>query len=156
MIRVEGSKGMAVQFAKCCNPMPGHPVLGYVTKSHAVTIHRADCKSFAKSHRDPARVLQTSWEGEDILETSVRVIIGARPNVLADITNALRPMNTDIISAQYGPLDTEKGQFDFVFVADEQKSIDQVMRTLRTVSGVSHVTQLRVHQRPVQRLAETG
>lgn len=53
LIRVDGKKGLAVEFAKCCEAMPGHKVIGYVTRTPGISIHRADCKSFAKSNRDP-------------------------------------------------------------------------------------------------------
>ncbi len=43
LVRVQGNKGIAVQFAKCCNPMPGHPIIGYITKSPGITVHRAEC-----------------------------------------------------------------------------------------------------------------
>ena len=72
--------------------MPGHALIGYITKYAGLTVHRADCKSFAKSNRDAARVIEASWEGEGLYETHFRVTIGQRPNVLSDLTNALRPI----------------------------------------------------------------
>ena len=139
LIRIQGAKGMEVQFAKCCNPMPGHSIVGYVTRNPGLTVHRMDCGIFQRTNRDAKRIVDASWEGEGVLETSMRVIIGPRPNVLADITNALRPMNIDIISANYGPRDDGKGYFDFMFEVADQRSIDAVMRTLRTVSGITSI-----------------
>lgn len=156
LIRIEGAKNMAVQFAKCCDPMPGQPILGYITKAHGITVHRADCRTFIKSTRNISRVLEASWEGEGVFETTMHVVIGSRPNVLADITNALRPMNIDVTRAQYGPGENGKSHFDFVFEASDQKVIDLVVRTLRGVSGVSAVTQVAMRERPAHRLAEAG
>jgi len=139
MIRIQGAKGMAANFAKCCNPMPGHPVIGYVTKIPGITIHRADCRNFMNTKRDPDRIVEASWEGDEHFETGMRVTIGQRPNVLADITNAIRPMNISITRAQFVPGETGKSYFDFVFETAEEASIERVARTIRTVAGVSNV-----------------
>ncbi|MBI2434320.1 MAG: bifunctional (p)ppGpp synthetase/guanosine-3',5'-bis(diphosphate) 3'-pyrophosphohydrolase [Candidatus Hydrogenedentes bacterium] len=156
MICIDGAKGLAVQFGKCCNAMPGHAVIGYVTKSMAVTVHRADCKSFANTYRDAARVVPASWEGDQVLETAVRVVTGPRPNVLADITNALRPMNIEILRAQYGPGDNGSSHFDFVFEAPDHETIERVCRTLGTLNGISQVTQLDVRGHAPRELAVAG
>ncbi len=148
LIRIQGAKGMAVQFAKCCDPMPGHAIVGYVTRNPGLSVHRAECSVFARMNRDPKRTVEASWEGEGVLQTAMRVIIGPRPNVLADITNALRPMNIDIISANYGPRDDGKGYFDFMFEVPDQRIIDSVMRTLRTVPGLSSIKLLWTREQP--------
>jgi GTP pyrophosphokinase len=153
LIRIEGSKGMLVQFGKCCNPMPGHSILGYVTRNPGITVHRVDCRSFMNTARDPKRIVDASWEGEGIFETSMRVTIGPRPNVLADMTNALRPLNIEIINAQYGPGDDGWGLFEFIFEVADQRVIEAVIRTLRTVAGVTQVAQVSVRERSAQRLA---
>lgn len=156
MIRIEGAKGMSVQFAKCCHPMPGHGIVGYVTKNPGITVHRIECRSFAKSARDPSRIVEASWEGEGILETTMRVIVGPRPNVLADITNALRPMNIDIVRAQYGPADNGKSQLDFTFQVADHKAIDQAERALRALPGVAQVTSIDTRERPLRAMAAAG
>jgi GTP pyrophosphokinase len=142
LIRIEGSKGIAVQFAKCCRPMPGHAVIGYVTKSPGITIHRADCRNFANTKRDPARIIEASWDGEEHYEMGMRVTTGQRPNMLADITNAIRPMNISITRAQFVPGENGRSIFEFVFEAPDRESIARVAATIRTVSGVVEVNHL--------------
>jgi GTP pyrophosphokinase len=139
LIRIEGSKGIAVQFAKCCRPMPGHAVIGYVTKSPGITIHRADCRNFANTQRDPSRIIEASWDGEEHVETGMRVTTGQRPNMLADITNAIRPMNISITQAQFTPGANGKSLFEFIFEAPDRDSVARVAATIRTVPGVVEV-----------------
>jgi GTP pyrophosphokinase len=139
LVRIEGKKGTAVQFAKCCNPMPGHAILGYATRSTGITVHRMDCRNFSKTKRDPKRTIEAAWEGEGLFQTGMRVVIGQRPNVLADITNAIRPMNIDIIKANYRPGKNGRSQFEFVFDISDKESIDRVAGTIRTVAGVIEV-----------------
>lgn len=142
LIRVEGAKGVEVQFGKCCDPMPGHAVIGYITKNPGITIHRGDCKAFTKTVRDPQRLVEASWDGDVRVEAAVRVTMGARPNVLADITNAMRPMNVDIVQGQYFPGEDGRSYFEFVFDAASKDGAERVIRALRNVSGVTEVTQV--------------
>jgi len=135
LLRVDGEGGYDVKFAKCCHPMPGHAVVAYVTKV-GTSVHRADCKSFAKSKPDPDRIHAASWEGDDEFETTVRVVVGARPNVLADITAVLRPINVDIVRAEYGPGDLGHSHFDFTFRTSDNSQMPRIERALHTVSGV--------------------
>jgi GTP pyrophosphokinase len=136
MITVEGVDGIVVHFARCCNPMPGHPVIAYTTRVHGVTIHRSDCPNFSRTDRDPDRILAARWAGEKHEEVAMRVEAGQRPNILADITNAMRPLNVSITRAHYVPGDNGKSTFEFVFEAPDRESIGQVERNIRNVAGV--------------------
>lgn len=142
LIRIDGKRGIQVQFAKCCNPMPGHPVIGYVTKSPGLTVHRADCKTFEKNSRDEARIMSAAWAGDRGDEVTFRVVIGPRPNVLADITAALRPTNVEILRAHFAPGENGKSFFDFMFETNDPAQINRVERMLRNVSGVTEVRDL--------------
>src|SRR5690606_25164475 len=134
LIRVEGAKGMAVQFGKCCNPMPGHQVIGYITKTPGISIHRADCRGFAKMDKDPSRIIEATWEGEGNFQTGMRITIKSRPNDLADITDAMRPMNVDIRGAQYRAGKNGSNYFELIFETAERQNVDRIQRKLQTVS----------------------
>lgn len=140
LVRIEGDKGLTVQFAKCCNPMPGHALIGYITKNTGITVHRADCKSFAKSSRDATRIVEASWEGEGLYETTIRVSVGQRPNVLSDLMNALRPLNIDIERADYHVEEGGAGDFRFTVHTSGKSTINRIVRALNTVNGVQEVT----------------
>jgi GTP pyrophosphokinase len=146
LIRVQGEKGLAVQFPKCCNPMPGHRVVGYVTRYTGITIHRAKCGYFARMKPDPGRVIKVWWEGEGQFEIGVRVIISPRPNILADITEAIRPLVIEMTSARFEPGKNGESDFQFVFNTTDQTSVDQVKRTIHTVAGVKGISTLFVRE----------
>lgn len=156
LIRIDGKRKLNVSFAKCCDPMPGDDVIAYVTRARAVTVHRADCRGLAQNRRDPKRVHAATWEGEELYKTAVRVVIGPRPNVLADITNALRPMNVDIQQATYALSSAGRGVFDFLFETTDPSTIERVLRALRTVGGVSDVTTLDSRDPVSKRYANAG
>jgi GTP pyrophosphokinase len=139
LIRVEGAKGMAVQFGKCCNPMPGSQVVGYITKTPGISIHTQDCRGFAKMQKDPSRIIDATWEGEGNFQTGMRITVKSRPNDLADITDAMRPMNVDIRGAQYRAGKNGANSFEVIFETTERQNVERLQRKLLTVSGVSQV-----------------
>ena len=152
LIRVGGAKNLVVQFAKCCDPMPGHAVVAYITKMPGITVHRADCKNFVNTPRDAERVVSAAWEGEGQMEAALRVILGQRPDVLPDLMEALRPLNIEILKAGFGPDKAGKYRFDFAFRVQDERTLGVVKRTLGSVSGVTEVARLRVdnvEERPV-------
>ncbi len=147
MIRVEGGKGIEVQFGKCCNPMPGEAVLGYVTLNSGITVHRIDCKNFASTLRDKSRIVEASWEGDKAFETGLRILLTQRPNILADITNAVRPLNISIVRANFHPGENGESLFDIVFEASDNDSVERVTRMIEGVAGVKRVKSHSVKQK---------
>ena len=139
LIRVQGEKGMEVQFAKCCNPMPGHPVIGYVTRHGGLTIHRSRCGNFQKTTPDHKRIVKVSWEGEGHYEIGVSIMITSRPNIVADVTEAIRPLVIDMTSATLKAEQDSQGYFEFAFNTTDQAILDQLKRTVKTVAGVKDI-----------------
>lgn len=139
LIKVIGGNGADVHFAKCCKPMPGQPVLGYTTRAHGITVHRADCRHFARTGRSTDRIVPASWAGEGFMEAEMRVIVRQRPNVLADITEAIRPLNVSVTQANFTVRDDGSSVFAFTFQAPDEESIDQVRRNIKHVAGVTKI-----------------
>jgi len=156
LVRVDGERPGSISLARCCNPMPGEEIVAFVRQDRGVTIHRLNCHAVAKLQQDATRLRAASWEGQEIYRTAVRVVIGPRPNVLADITNALRPMNVEILHANYGPGENRLSIFDFVFETTDRAIVERVLRTLRNVSGVSDVATLDSRERPSKRYAHAN
>lgn len=144
LLLVEGEHGTAAQFGKCCNPMPGQPILGYVTQDTGITIHAANCSHFAGTKRDPKRIVSAGWAGEGQFEINLRVMLEARPNVLADLMNATRPMNIEITHADYATGENGASQFDFAFHSADRGIAERLARTLKTVAGVREVRTVAV------------
>jgi len=139
LIHIPAANGHAILFAKCCKPAPGQPVIGYRTRAAAITVHRADCRNFSALQRDPERLLVAHWEGERGRDVGLRVVLGQRPNVLADVTTAIRPMNINIVRANFDTAENGQSVFEFHFEALDDSVPERVAATLRTVSGVRDV-----------------
>ena len=139
LIRIEGNKDMAVQFAKCCNPMPGHALIAYATKGAGIIVHRAGCGIFNRSAHDASRMIDVSWEGEKQIRASLRVTTLDRPSALADITNAILPLNIVITEAQFKSGGNGRRLFDFVFDAQDKTTVERVARAIRVLPGIADV-----------------
>jgi GTP diphosphokinase / guanosine-3',5'-bis(diphosphate) 3'-diphosphatase len=142
-IRVPAANGHSILFAKCCKPTIGQPVIAYRSRGATITVHRADCRNFSSVRRDPSRLMAAHWEGEQAAEVCMRVVLGQRPNVLADLTAAIRPMNVNILSAKFDTDERGQSVFDFEFEALDDTLADRLAATLRTVTGVRRVEQLK-------------
>ncbi|NLN93439.1 MAG: bifunctional (p)ppGpp synthetase/guanosine-3',5'-bis(diphosphate) 3'-pyrophosphohydrolase [Candidatus Hydrogenedens sp.] len=147
MLRVDGKGDISVQFAKCCNPMPGQEIAGYVTLASGISIHRADCGNFLRPSVDKSRIVKVSWESEAPVIAQMRLVTKCRPNLLADITNALRPLNIEILNAHFGPGSGNKNHFDFQYEVVEQSVLDQVAYVLSQVPGVNKVMHMGVRKK---------
>jgi (p)ppGpp synthase/HD superfamily hydrolase len=139
LIYVPEANGHPVLFAKCCKPAPGQPIIGYRTRGAGVTVHRADCRNFSASRRDPQRLLVAHWQGERGEEMGLRVLLGQRPNVLADVTAAIRPMNVNLLQARFDTMDNGQSVFEFRFETLDDSLSERVANALRAVSGVRSV-----------------
>jgi GTP pyrophosphokinase len=106
-IIVDGADGCAVRFAKCCNPLPGDDVIGFITKGYGISIHKADCPNAKQGQNDPAsadRWLKAWWEtgesndaAKDVYEALLQVHTLDEVGVLAEVASALSEMKVSIL-----------------------------------------------------------
>jgi GTP pyrophosphokinase len=142
LVRIAGAQGMALQFGKCCNAMPGEGIIGYVTRRHLVTVHRADCRFLEAADREPERLIPATWVGDEPETFGVRVTLGARPNGLVDVLGAMKPMNLDIHRADFRTDDDGQSVFECVYSCTDSLKHERVMKSLRQVSGVRRVAEM--------------
>ena len=134
-IRVGGERDILVRFSRCCHPVPGDPIIGYVTRGRGVTIHHPDCPN-AQAHRDePGRLIDVSWDDVHAAAYPVEIEITGydRPGLLSDITQIVAEGRHNILfaSARGG---TKAGQalIDVVMeVRDLEEFLDVRRRILR-------------------------
>lgn len=103
---IDGVEGCAVKFARCCNPLPGDSIIGFITKGYGVSIHRRDCKNVVSALEDPeneSRFITAHWEGSaassaryNDYSAQLSIIVEDRIKMLADISSALADMKVSI------------------------------------------------------------
>ena len=129
-----------VRYAQCCQPVPGDPVVGYVTRGRGVSIHRADCPNLLLLAHEPERRLEIDWqeaEGERFL---VRLALEAtdRRGLYADLAAAVTGTGTDIRSMELRTTDGKVNGSVLVEV-ENLAHLEKIMKAARRVKGVTEV-----------------
>lgn len=104
-IIVDGESGCSVKFAKCCNPLPGDSVIGFITKGYGISIHKCDCPNVINGQKNPEysdRWVSASWDADSnekrsLFEANLQIRVDDRIGMLADISVALADMRVDIL-----------------------------------------------------------
>lgn len=141
-VRVSGLDGILVRFAKCCEPLPGDRIVGFITRGRGVTVHYAECSQVLNG--DPARRVEVAWDTEVRTPRRVRITVHAQDQIglLANISLAITNCGANITSAQ---IKTERGKAIISFeltIADAQQ-LEKIKRGIEMVPGVIKVERVR-------------
>jgi GTP pyrophosphokinase len=139
-VKIHGVDGLMVRYAQCCQPVPGDPVIGYVTRGRGISIHRADCTSLLAMSDEPERRVDIDWqkvEGE-VFVVRLRVVGEDRRGLYADLMEVISETGTNIRSAELASRDG--AMFGTVLVEVENHAhLAKVIRGMRRVKGVTGV-----------------
>jgi len=142
---VEGLDSCLVKFSKCCNPLPGDQIIGYITRGYGVSIHKRDCINVVNSLNDPdqkARWVNCEWSeasSKEIFKSTVDIYGKDRPGLLVDVSIALNNMHVPIYSliAREQPEDTTAIQITFGISNVDQ--LNYIIKILCRINGVTRV-----------------
>ncbi len=135
-IKLNGIDDVLVRYAKCCNPLPGDDILGFITRGRGVTIHRRGCpKAF---DTDPARRVEISWDSKAKINRSVqvRVMTANRPGILATVGQTFSAQGINISEANCRAGDDGRAVNLFTFVCADLTQLKTVIKALQKVEGV--------------------
>jgi GTP pyrophosphokinase len=140
-ITVKGADDLLIYRAKCCNPIMGEPIVGYITRGKGVSVHSMACPNVVNLMYDPERRIAVEWErgGEGAFEVRIAVQVEDRPGVLAAITAVLASMNTDIRTAEARTFDDHTAMIDLTLRIQDLKHFEKVVKSIRGVGGVIEV-----------------
>jgi guanosine-3',5'-bis(diphosphate) 3'-pyrophosphohydrolase len=145
-ITVKGTDDLLVYRAKCCNPILGEPIVGYITRGKGVSVHAVSCPNVTNLVYDPERRIAVEWEAgaEGGYEVRLAVDLEDRPGALAAVTAALAAMKTDIRDAQVRTFDDNTASIEITVRINDTKHLDRVLKSVRGVSGVIDVARQAV------------
>ncbi len=139
-VRIQGVDGVMVRYAQCCQPVPGDPVVGYVTRGRGVSIHRADCPNLLLLAHEPERRLEIDWQEAEGERFIVRLSLEAsdRRGLYADLASAVTATGTDIRSLDLRTMD---GKVNGAIVVEVENlaHLEKIIRAARRVKGVTEV-----------------
>ncbi len=137
-ILVSGMDNIFVRLAKCCAPIPGEPIIGYITQGHGVSIHSATCSSLAGL--DPDRLIDVSWSDHEdqLFEVYIRVRTENTPGTLMKVIGAISPEVENIIEAHSSD-ETGNAEMWFRLAVHNQSQLDKMMRAVKGLPVVRRV-----------------
>jgi len=140
-IKVNGMDDLMVYRAKCCNPVPGENIIGYITRGKGVSVHSVSCTNLLNLMVDPERRIDVSWEGEKGTKYDITLSVNVedRKGILADITSIIAETNTDIRTVEAKTFEDQKGTIDVTVSITNVKELDHISRSIRAVDGVLDV-----------------
>ena len=142
-VKVSGFDNILVRFAKCCEPLPGDRVTGFITRGRGVTVHRADCAQVLKS--DPLRQIDVEWDVEVKAPRRVRLTVHSQDTIglLANVTRAITENGANINSAQVKTTAHGKASNSFEITIEDARQLEKITRAIEMVAGVIRVERVR-------------
>jgi GTP diphosphokinase / guanosine-3',5'-bis(diphosphate) 3'-diphosphatase len=145
-VRIRGVDDLLVRFGKCCAPVPGDSIVGFITRGRGLTVHARDCLTVAKNVLEKERLVAVEWEEGEPTKRPVRiaVYIGRdRPGLLAEITSAISSRQGNIIKAEITVTEDRKGLNHFVVEVDDLRQLQDIMQAIRDVKDIANVERVR-------------
>ncbi|HTI37259.1 MAG TPA: bifunctional (p)ppGpp synthetase/guanosine-3',5'-bis(diphosphate) 3'-pyrophosphohydrolase [Vicinamibacterales bacterium] len=141
-IKVRGFDDLMVFRARCCNPIRGEKIVGYITRGKGVSVHSATCPNVVNLLYDPERRIEVEWDkGADGSPYTVRLSIQVedRRGILADVSSKIAGINTNIRNVEARTDDDQMGRIDMTVEINDLKHLQKVIKSLRSVAGVVDV-----------------
>jgi GTP pyrophosphokinase len=138
-ITVSGIDDLMVFRARCCNPIRGERIVGYISRGKGVSVHSASCPNVVNLLYDPERRIDVEWDKTpDEARYSVRLTMQVedRKGILADVSSKVAGINTNITSVEATTDEDQRGRIDMTVEISDLKHLEKVMKSLRTVQGV--------------------
>ncbi len=145
-VRIRGVEDLLVRFAKCCNPLPGDAIVGFITRGRGLTVHARECLTVAKSVLDRERLIDVEWDVDEPAKRPVRIAVyigNDRPGLLSEITGAISSRNGNITKAEVTVTDDRRGINNFVVEVADLRQLQEIMTAIRLVADVINVERVR-------------
>lgn len=144
-IVVDGDPDMLVKLAKCCTPMPGDEIMGFVTRSEGVSVHRRDCSNAQHLLKFPERIIPVSWTGAkaDGYLVTVQVEGLDRSGLLRDTGRVIAEQGVSLVSAEMSAAKNHIAQLRLTFVSPDTTHLHHLIESIKRISGVYEVYRVK-------------
>ena len=141
-LTIRGTEGMVVNFPKCCRPIPGDPILGFVTTGRGIVVHHQTCPNVTEFRNHPDKWLDVAWEEEigSSFPTNIRVDVTNQRGVLAKIATEIAARNANIVSVEMHDKDDRYTTLKFVVEVSDRLHLANIIRRIRNIPHVSKIS----------------
>lgn len=142
---VKGTDDIWVKLAKCCTPVPGDDIIGFVTRGQGVSVHQVDCHNVEQLREQPERIVDVEWTTGSNAMFLVQIQVEAldRPRLLSDVTRVLSDSHVNILSASVTTSTDRVAISKFTFEMAEPAHLTTVLNAVRRIDGVFDVYRIK-------------
>lgn len=151
-VKVAGIDDVFVRFAKCCNPVPGEEIVGFITRGRGVSVHTADCPSLSDLELDPERRVDVEWDFKLKTGRQVKIVVESvdRKGILSKVSSAIASSDSNISQAKIYTTDDERAFLEFSIEVSDLEHLRRVMRAIEAVDGVLGVQRIKSRAAPLK------
>ncbi|MBX3318302.1 MAG: bifunctional (p)ppGpp synthetase/guanosine-3',5'-bis(diphosphate) 3'-pyrophosphohydrolase [Nitrospira sp.] len=144
-VQVRGGRDLLMQLSRCCNPVPGDRILGYITRGRGLTIHSVDCPNLGALDYDRNRLVEVEWDTATPSQHAVNISVIAedRTGVLANVSSAIAGSDANISRAEITTREDRKAELHFVVEISDTNHLYRVLKAIERVDGVITARRLR-------------
>ena len=142
---VKGESGMLVRFARCCSPLPGDKIIGYITRGRGVSVHRADCPSLKDDGMEQDRLIEVEWEDQNssgTYEAEIRIICYNRTGLLAELSVMFASMDVPVSAISARALKDNTFLFNISLVIKNTQQLAKIIRDLQKWPDIIEVNRV--------------
>jgi GTP pyrophosphokinase len=144
-VRVGNMHDMMIRFAGCCNPVPGDPIMGYISAGHGLVIHNKSCPMMKVLEADPYKIVEARWETTIKKQMRpVRIIVYCvnQPGILARVSTAIAACDANISTASISATSYMGGELDLTVEIEDLNHLQRIIEAIRKVDGVKSVERI--------------
>ncbi|GAB4273328.1 MAG: bifunctional (p)ppGpp synthetase/guanosine-3',5'-bis(diphosphate) 3'-pyrophosphohydrolase [Coriobacteriia bacterium] len=137
-VKVKGLDDVLVRMARCCNPVPGDEIIGFVTRGRGVSVHRVDCPNAEELLKEPERLIDVAWDSDTAATYHVEIRVEAvdRPKLLYEISTVLAEAGVNILSASVNRDKQGISNLRFLFELGNMEQLSQILTRIRDIDDV--------------------
>jgi len=143
-VKVRGLDDVMVYLAKCCEPIRGEPIVGYITRGKGVSVHAERCPNVERLLYDTERRIEVAWAGteEALFQVKLSIVSEDRQGVLAEVASAIAEEKSNIKNVSAETLEGHRGSITVTLDIADLKHLERVIQRLREIDGIHHVERM--------------
>ena len=145
LLAIRGTEGIVVNYARCCRPIPGDPILGFVSAGRGIVVHTEDCPNVAEFRKHPEKWIDVQWEKntEGVFPVSIHIDVKNQRGVLAVVAAAIAEMDANIDSVSIEERDGQNAAMDFTLEVRDRVHLAKILRRIRSQESVVRINRRR-------------
>ena len=154
-IAVKGQNDLLAYLAKCCSPVPGEPIVGYITRGRGVSVHSAECPNVKNLLYNPEREIEVEWsrQSDEVFPVALVIHTEDQPGMLAKLTEVMSKQSINIRHFEAETMDSGRGLIEVVVEVENRRHLERLSQSIRAVPGVLDVSRLPGHGSKGDRVA---